>query len=291
MNTIFIGGSRHISRLPAEVKQRLDNVIQSRHHVIVGDANGADKAVQKYFNDAAYDKVTVFCSGNSFRNNLGHWMTHKVEAPKHLKGFHFYAAKDREMAREADFGLMIWDGKSAGTVLNVLRLVRAGKIAVLFNVPEKRAINIKTATDWESFVHRCSDELRCDLRERATPEEWQPGQQPSLLDAPETKSELEEQKAAPVAGPSESELANSLNAGLSVADPVAVIDALGGMAKMRGMSCVAKDTGLARESLYRALRSGANPEFATILKVLSSLGLRLSATPTHQIAEHAGAGE
>lgn len=75
------------------------------------------------------------------------------------------------MARQADFGLMIWDGKSAGTVLNVLRLVRAGKIAVLFSVPERQAVNFKTLADWDAFISRCSDELRSDLRERATPEE------------------------------------------------------------------------------------------------------------------------
>lgn len=278
MNTIFIGGSRHVSRLPAEIKHRLDNVINSGHQVIVGDANGADKAVQKYFSEAAYDKVTVFCSGDSFRNNLGHWTTRKVDAPKNLKGFQFYAAKDREMAREADFGLMIWDGKSPGTVLNVLRLVRAGKIAVLFSVPEKRAINIKTQTDWDSFLAHCSDELRHDLHERATPDEWQTGQQQSLLDA---NQETEREAAQPqpsATGPSEDELADSLDAALAAADPVAVVNALGDLAKMRGMSNVAKDTGLARESLYRALSSGGNPEFATVLKVLSSLGLRLNAT-------------
>ena len=108
MNTIFIGGSRHVSRLPSEVKKRLDNVVASGHHVIVGDANGADKAVQKHLYDIHYDKVTVFCSGASPRNNLGTWFTHHVDPPKNAKGFQFYAAKDREMAREADFGLMIW---------------------------------------------------------------------------------------------------------------------------------------------------------------------------------------
>jgi hypothetical protein len=172
INTIFIGGSRRVSRLPAEIRHRLDNIVRNGHRVVVGDANGADKAVQKYFSDAAYDKVTVFFSGGRFRNNLGHWATRQIDAPNNLKGFEFYAAKDREMAREADFGLMIWDGKSPGTVLNVLRLVRAGKIAVLFSVPEKRPLYIKTQSDWDNFISRCGDELLRDLHERATPEEW-----------------------------------------------------------------------------------------------------------------------
>jgi probable addiction module antidote protein len=281
MNTVFIGGSRHISRLPAEVRQRLDNIIHSGHIVIVGDANGADKAVQKHLQEAAYDKVKVFCSGENFRNNIGHWATKKVDAAK-SRGFQFYAAKDREMAREADFGLMIWDGKSAGTVLNVLRLVRAGKIAVLFSVPEKRAINIKTEFDWETFLGRCSDDLRRDLRERATPEEWQPGQQAGFLDTikggPKDEPQAEERHKI-ASALSEDEVAASLNAALAAGDPAAVVDTLGNLAKVRGMTNVAKETGLARESLYRALSSDGNPEFATVIKVFASLGFRLVASP------------
>jgi hypothetical protein len=224
MNTVFIGGSRHVSRLPPEVKTRLNNIMDSGHRVVVGDANGADKAVQKHFYNAAYDKVTVFCSGDSFRNNLGHWATHKVPVSKNTKGFQFYAAKDREMAHEADFGMMIWDGKSAGTVLNILRLVRSGKKAVLFSVPEKRAINIKTWADWELFLERCSDELLRDLRDRATPEEWQLGQA-DLLDTPRKgQSEVS-------AEPPHSELASSLNAALAKGDPAAVMDVLGSIAR------------------------------------------------------------
>ncbi|KMN48963.1 hypothetical protein VL04_03530 [Chromobacterium violaceum] len=184
MSTVFIGGSRHVSRLPIEVKKRLDNVINNNHRVIVGDANGVDKAVQKYCLDAAYKKVTVFYSGANFRNNLGQWSTHRVETSKALKGFQFYAAKDREMAREADFGLMIWDGKSPGTVLNVLRLMLAGKIAVLYNVPEKRTINFKAPSDWKLFLQTCDAELLHTLRERATPEEWPQGQQALSLGIP-----------------------------------------------------------------------------------------------------------
>ena len=58
MNTIFIGGSREISRPPLEVEERLNNIISSGHQVIVGDANGADKAVQKHLSDRGYRNVT-----------------------------------------------------------------------------------------------------------------------------------------------------------------------------------------------------------------------------------------
>lgn len=282
MNTVFIGGSRHVSRLSAQVKERLDKVMEKGHRVIVGDANGADKAVQKHLFEAAYDKVIVFCSGDHPRNNLGQWNTQKVTPPKSAQGFQFYAAKDREMAREADFGLMIWDSKSAGTILNVLRLVRAGKIAVLINVPEKSATNIKTAANWEEFLSQCSPALRADLRARATADEWEPAAvalQPSLFEV--QVSAKPEPTADAMLAQSEEELAAIINAALASGDPASFVDVLGNIARARGMTQVAKEAGLARESLYRSLGTGGNPEFATVLKVMAAVGLRLEARKTH----------
>jgi probable addiction module antidote protein len=284
LNKIFIGGSRHVSRLPTEVKKRLDNVIASGHQVIVGDANGADKAVQKHFLDKHYKKVTVFCSGDTPRNNLGTWLTQHVDAPKSAKGFNFYAAKDREMAREADFGLMIWDGKSPGTVLNVLRLALVGKIAVLFDVPKKDVVNIKSVHHWKTFISRCSFELQMDVKERATPEEWRGVE---MIDQPDLLAPLDESAATPLTttSPNEhsTELPNEtvtlLNKALAVEDATTIMNILGMIARERGMSQVARETGLARESLYRSLDAGGNPEFATVLKVLSSIGLRFEVRP------------
>jgi len=55
--------------------------------------------------------------------------------------------------------------------------------------------------------------------------------------------------------------------------------ALGDIARARGMTQLARDTGLAREGLYKALSAEGNPSFATVLKVIHALGLRLSAVP------------
>jgi predicted Rossmann fold nucleotide-binding protein DprA/Smf involved in DNA uptake len=76
MSTVFIGGSRHVARLSDQVKERLNNIIGNAFRIVVGDAAGADKAVQKYLLDASYPHVTVFCSGDRPRNNLGLWETH-----------------------------------------------------------------------------------------------------------------------------------------------------------------------------------------------------------------------
>ncbi len=60
-------------------------------------------------------------------------------------------------------------------------------------------------------------------------------------------------------------------------DPVHIAHALGVIARARGMTQLARDTGLARENLYKALSADGNPEFGTILKVVKALGLKLHA--------------
>jgi probable addiction module antidote protein len=70
-----------------------------------------------------------------------------------------------------------------------------------------------------------------------------------------------------------------LTAALETGDASFIADALGVVARAKGMTRIAEDAGLGRESLYKALREGANPELATVLRVIRALGLRLTATP------------
>jgi probable addiction module antidote protein len=78
---------------------------------------------------------------------------------------------------------------------------------------------------------------------------------------------------------SEEDIVAYLEAALEEADPVLVAAALGDIARAKGMTQVARDAGLGRESLYKALSPAGNPEFATILKVVAALGLQLHAAP------------
>lgn len=75
------------------------------------------------------------------------------------------------------------------------------------------------------------------------------------------------------------EMAAYLDAWLEEApdDAVGIARALGDIARAKGMTQVAKDTGLSRESLYRALSADGNPGFATVLKVANALGIKLHA--------------
>ncbi|MBF6036059.1 putative addiction module antidote protein [Pseudomonas sp. P155] len=78
----------------------------------------------------------------------------------------------------------------------------------------------------------------------------------------------------------EEDMANYLDACMEEAgdDPAFIAKALGTIARARGMTQVARDAGLSRESLYRALSGEGNPEFGTILKVVKALGLKLHAS-------------
>ena len=75
------------------------------------------------------------------------------------------------------------------------------------------------------------------------------------------------------------EMAAYLDAWLTDApdDATGIARALGDIARARGMSQVARDAGLSRESLYKALGENGNPSFATVLKVARALGVRLHA--------------
>jgi probable addiction module antidote protein len=73
----------------------------------------------------------------------------------------------------------------------------------------------------------------------------------------------------------EQDMAAYLEAAIEDGDPSVIAAAVGDIARAKGMSQIARATGLGRESLYKALSPGGNPEFATILKVVRALGLKL----------------
>lgn len=79
----------------------------------------------------------------------------------------------------------------------------------------------------------------------------------------------------------EEDMAAYLEAALEDGDPKLVSAALGDIARAKGMTQVASETGLGRESLYKTLSPEGNPELTTLLKVVHALGLRLHATAAH----------
>jgi probable addiction module antidote protein len=74
-------------------------------------------------------------------------------------------------------------------------------------------------------------------------------------------------------------LAIYMSEALETGDAAYITHALGIIARAKGMAEIARLTGLGRESLYKALREGGNPEFATVIKVMQALGLSVTAKP------------
>jgi hypothetical protein len=160
MKKVFIGGSRRISRLSSDIRRRIDQMIQQHLCILVGDANGADKAVQTYLGGQQYANVVVFCSAGDCRNNVAGWPVTSVKPPHSIKDFEFFTAKDLAMAREADVGLMLWDGKSSGTIVNVARMVAAGKPVLVYLQPKRDFVTVRSPSDLEVLLSGCSSSVR-----------------------------------------------------------------------------------------------------------------------------------
>ena len=163
MTTVFLSGSRKIGRIGKEVRGRKENMVHTGLAIVVGDANGADKAMQSYLHELRYSDVTVYFVGVAPRNNVGQWHTKNIVVGEGVSGREFYALKDREMADVADFGFVVWDGKSPGSVQNMLWLAMQNKAAVVYVAPEERFYNLKTESELIDMLARCDDATLNDI--------------------------------------------------------------------------------------------------------------------------------
>ena len=126
---VFISGSKSISALSDEVKSLLDEYIALGTEFLIGDCYGVDAAVQKHLESKGYGNATIYCSGETPRNNYvtGAKVRSCAEAAKGLTGSAFQYVKDIQMAQDCDTALMVWDGKSKGTAENIRRMKEMGK--------------------------------------------------------------------------------------------------------------------------------------------------------------------
>lgn len=164
MSKVFVGGSRRISRLNEQVRRRLDRIIEKNLTVLVGDANGADKAVQKYLAERNYENVVVYCMGGACRNNVGHWDKRQIQSDPKKRGWEHYAQKDAAMAKDASYGFMLWDGISRGTLNNLLNLVHDGKTTLVYFGPEKKFYTVHVPEDIRLILSRCDSKARETLK-------------------------------------------------------------------------------------------------------------------------------
>lgn len=147
MTSVFIGGSRQLGQLNAQLAHRLNNIMDKRLCVLVGDANGFDRVAQAYLSDNGYREVLVYCTLGEARNNVGNWPIRAVEYHGKDRGFEFYTAKDDAMLREADYGLFAWDGKSKGTFRNVRKMAERQRPCSVYVSPLRQFVTVRTPDD------------------------------------------------------------------------------------------------------------------------------------------------
>jgi hypothetical protein len=151
---IVLGGSRHLERIPQFIVDLLHEWNAEGVEFLVGDATGSDSAFQKLLKDLESQSVTVFTSARYVRNNLGDWPSKEIESGLQSKSNAVHAFKDRYMTGLADSGLMLWDGKSAGTLSNVIDLVHAGKSCKIWVATDSDLYTFDNQSSLEKWLHQ-----------------------------------------------------------------------------------------------------------------------------------------
>lgn len=171
MTMIFVGGSRDIVELPDPVIERIGGIVTNEHGVLIGDAPGADVEIQSLLAGYRYDHVGVFHAGKEPRNNIGDWAAYHIPPPDDATGFAMHAVEDREMARKANFGLMVWDGASVGTFLNVFRLAMIASPCVVYDLGRGRMTVTHDVGEWRAMLDDAGPDTARRTIARMTPDE------------------------------------------------------------------------------------------------------------------------
>ena len=152
MTTVFVSGSIGIKKLDDNVQNRLLNILKPEFKILIGDADGIDSAVQNFLKTQTAKNVIVYCSGEKPRNNLNDWPVRLVDTKFKAGTKSFFTAKDIQMADDAEFGLMIWDSKSTGTLKNIIELLSRGKKSVVYIYNIKKFIQITNVNEFEQLI-------------------------------------------------------------------------------------------------------------------------------------------
>lgn len=152
--SVFISGSIAIRHLSGAVTGRIEAIFDRNLPVLIGDARGADTAVQRLLFERGATNVTVFAADGLPRNNVGDWQVRNVPGEGRSGTAAYHAGKDRAMAAEADTGLVVWDGRSRGSLANIHRLCVRGCFVAVWLESEGRFENLNSDDARAAFVAR-----------------------------------------------------------------------------------------------------------------------------------------
>lgn len=166
MSTVFIAGSLSIKQLDPLFLERIKAVVKSGFTIILGDAEGADTSIQKALLEFGAKNVTIYCSGTNPRNNIGGWTVECVHSTQAPGSRAFFVAKDIRMAEVANYGLMIWDAKSTGTLSNVIELLNNERGSRVFVNKNRKFITVSNAKGLKQLTDYMSEGARAKAEDK-----------------------------------------------------------------------------------------------------------------------------
>jgi hypothetical protein len=128
----FIAGSKDLTKIDDFIVKQLNTFMQMNYEILVGDCSGTDSLVKDFLHKNNYSNVTVYACNGKARNNIGNWQVKNIPTPSYLYGFDFYKKKDVAMIEDAEYGFMIWDGKSKGTGDNIYELLKRNTRVMIY---------------------------------------------------------------------------------------------------------------------------------------------------------------
>jgi len=156
-NIVFISGSISIKKLPIEVINSINKIIEHNIHISVGDADGVDKLIQDFCLSQNYTNLTIYSIYSiprykaSTKFNFKHIIPNKDIKKEREK----QQEKDKAMTLESEFSFVIWDGKSKGSYANLIRaLDNKRKIKLYNNINHKFMEQSKINKAEIEFIYR-----------------------------------------------------------------------------------------------------------------------------------------
>jgi len=149
---VFISGSIAIKNINKLVIDYIESIIEQECSIFVGDSNGVDRLIQQILIDRDYKNIKVYCTGNYPRNNIGKWEIVSVYTSHKPNTRLYFTVKDLEMTKHCDYGFMVWDLKSVGTLSNVYELVKREKMSVVFVDEFKKFFTVSSLLEFKNLV-------------------------------------------------------------------------------------------------------------------------------------------
>jgi len=160
MCKVFISGSMRIKNLDNNVLERINNIVGFHYQIIVGDADGVDTSIQSHLFSLNNTHVVVYCSGEEPRNNIGRWEVKRISTDAKPGTRKYFTAKDLKMADDCDYGFMVWDTKSTGTLSNAIELLKRNKSSLIYINKIKEFFKVKEVNDLENLIEYMSVSAR-----------------------------------------------------------------------------------------------------------------------------------